>query len=476
LRFYPWSLSVSAEAPYTIQKQWVDVIREKQRDGEIEDGAITFHNLYNEIFELNRMLVHQIKDGEPGFWTEDGQPKPYWFTSLHTRAHLVKTDDEDKLRAVFGVPKLLLMVENMFIWNIQKEYLNQTVQSPMLWGFETFRAGWQKLRNKLDTHTSNSILSTDWSGFDRFALFDIIDDVHSMWRSWFTFEQGFEPTMSESNPEGTKLGYPDSSTSSERLERLWRWMTWSVKHTPIRGYSGQLYQWQHNGIASGYQQTQLMDSFVNCIMILTALSATGVNIESKSFKIFVQGDDSVCSFPERMYQRYGMKFVEKMATEAKIRFNAKLSPEKTTFSDDIDDIEVLSYKTKDGMAYRQDAELLAHLLYPERDRGWDETAAACIGIAYASMGASKQVYNACKDAHDFLVNEFGATPDKTWLTKYMTFRGRPDDWINEKDFSFPTFNETWIQNYDYRSRTEEQKQRLWPTRPTGRYGFRFLND
>jgi hypothetical protein len=45
---------------------------------------------------------------------------------------MVKSDKPDKIRAVFGVPKLLLMVENMFIWNIQKEYLNKGKGS-LLW-------------------------------------------------------------------------------------------------------------------------------------------------------------------------------------------------------------------------------------------------------------------------------------------------------------------------------------------------------
>nr|UDL14405.1 MAG: putative RNA-dependent RNA polymerase [Partitiviridae sp.] len=475
LRFYPWNLSVSAEAPYTVDKRWKDLIREKQRDGEIDDGNMSFHNLYNEIFDQNRILIHQIKDGHPAFWNEDGTPKPHHFTTLHTRAHLVKQEDDDKLRAVFGVPKLLLMAENMFIWNLQKEYLNGKVKSPMLWGFETFRAGWMKLLTTLKKGKNNSYISTDWSGFDRFALFEIIDDVHTMWRSWFDFDHGYEPTASITHPEGTKLGYPTSATKSIRLQRLWDWMTWSVKHTPIRAMSGNVYQWRFNGIASGYQQTQLLDSFVNAIMVLTTLSALGVNIESENFILKVQGDDSVCSMPERIHQIYGKKFLELMAQEAKTRFNATLSTEKTTFSDTLDDIEVLSYKNREGMAYRDEAELLAHLLYPERGRSLEDTAAACVGIAYASMGCSRQVYEACKDAFVFLTVELGRKPSIDWLYKWLNLRGKDVSFLEHYNLDFPTFEECWSQNFDYGTRTEKAKQQLWPTKPTGDYGFYFIN-
>jgi len=476
LRFYPWNLSVSAEAPFTIQKKWQDQVRQRQAEGEDIDGKLTFHNLYNEIFDLNRTLIHQIKDKNPGFCEPNGTPKPYWFSTLHARAHLVRQDKEDKIRAVFGVPKLLLMAENMFIWNLQKEYLNEKVKSPMLWGFETFKGGWNRLRYRLREGRNNSFISGDWSGFDRYALFEVIDDVHQIWREYFTFDDGYEPTMSESNPPGTRLGYPDTYTNPQRLQNLWDWMTYSIKHTPIRGFSGNMYQWKYNGIASGFQQTQLLDSFVNAIMLLTCLSSLGVNIESDEFVLFLQGDDNVVSFPERLLEVHGIEFIRRLANEAKRRFNGELSDDKTTFGTTTDQLEVLSYRNNSGIAYRAEAELLAHLLYPERSRTLDATASACIGIAYASMGCSRQVYNACKDAFDFLTLELKKKPDIEWLRKFFSVRGIPSEEVSLRANHFPTFEDCFAQNFELGGRSERQKQHLWPTKPRGRYGFHFIND
>jgi hypothetical protein len=471
LRFYPWSLPVSAEAPFTYQKKWIDRIRQRQAEGEDIDGKLTFHNLYNEIFVLNRQLIHQIKDRHPHFWTADGTPIPYQFSALHTRSHLVKQEDEDKLRAVFGVPKLLLMAENMFIWNLQKEYLNEYVKSPMLWGFETFKGGWNRLAGRINSKQPNTVLSTDWSGFDRYALHEVIDDVHQIWRSWFDFDQGYEPTGS-TNTTGPRLAYAKTKTQEERIQNLWDWMTYSIKHTPIRAESGNLYKWQYNGIASGFQQTQLLDSFVNCIMILTCLSQQGINIEADEFQIFVQGDDSVTAFQERVFES-DPQFVVRMSKDAKRRFNAIIKPEKTTFRPDTNLVEVLSYNNISGIAFREPAELLAHLLYPERNRGAPELAAACIGIAYAAMGSSRHVYDVCRDVFDFLTNQWKVEPDfreYRWLER--TGLALPNFTSGE----FPTYEETFCQNFAIGGRSERQKQYLWPTKPTGDYGFHFLTD
>jgi hypothetical protein len=470
LRFYPWNLSVSAEAPYTVEKRWQEMLLRRQSEGEDIDGKLTFHNLYNEIFEHNRILIHQIKDGHPNFWEKDGTPKPYWFNTLHARSHLVKATEEDKIRAVFGVPKLLLMAENMFIWNLQKEYLNRRIDSPMLWGFETFRGGWNKLWTKMSPKSIHTFLSMDWSGFDRFALFEVIDDIHTMWRSWFDFDQ-YEPTGAVNPAEGIRLAYPASKASPERTQRLWDWMTHSVKHNPIRGFSGQLYQWQFNGIASGYQQTQLLDSFVNITMLLTCLSALGVNIESKDFAVFVQGDDGLTGFPEMIADED--LFLVKLANEAKLRFNANLSPDKTTIGPTLSDVEVLSYRNVEGIAYRDEADLLARLLYPERSQSLEAAASSCIGIAQASMGCSPLVYTVCQDAFMFLTTQLGREPSIKWLVEYYRYRGGIPP-TRESLTDFPSYAECYAQNYRFSPRTEQECNRTWPTRPTGRYGFHFL--
>lgn len=242
-------------------------------------------------------------------------------------------------------------------------------------------------------------------------------------------------------------------------------MTHAIKHTPIKAESGNMYRWRFNGIASGFQQTQLLDSFVNAIMLLTSLSACGINIESDDFQALFQGDDSISTFPERVDFKI---FVPRLSREAKLRFNADLSPEKTTYGNWFDDIEVLSYRYNGGFSSREPAELLAHLLYPERPRTASETAASCIGIASAAMG-NRQVYDTCLDLYSFLVDTMKIEPkfkDDLDFNKAFTF------WTPQMRF-FPTYLDTFLQNFEIGFRSNAMSNRLWPTTPTGN-GFHFL--
>jgi len=460
LRYYPWNLSVSAEAPYNVQSHYEKYVRQKQSMGEIDNSFLTFHNLYNEIFNDNRRLVHDIKDGHSDFFESDGTPKPYYWTNVHARAHLVQQEDPDKLRAVFGVPKLLLFTENMFIWNIQREYLNNNFSSPMLWGYETFKGGWNKLYTRIHRKKFNSVLSIDWKQFDRRALHEVIDDVHHIWRSWFDFDAGYEPTSE----------YPNSKTNPSRIENLWKWMTDMVKHYPMRVDSGHMYKWTFNGIASGFQQTQLLDSFVNTIMILTCLSSLGINIEAENFQLFVQGDDSLVTFCENLFIQYGEKlFLEKLSKEALTRFNALLSDTKSKFSNSLSHVDVLHYSNKAGRALRPEAEFLAHLLYPERTRSLGATASAAAGIAQAAMGSSRTVYNVCLDVYNFIKHELSEEPTSKFLQKQRVRASLP-----EIPTVFPSFDETFSQNYSVQVRTETENERLWPTDPS-RMSFYFLH-
>jgi len=361
------------------------------------------------------------------------------------------------------------MSENIFIWNLQKEYLNQKVKNPLLWSYETSKGGWSRLFTEY--LQGEHYISSDWSKFDKFALHEVIDDIHDMWRSWFDFDQGYEPT--EADPDApARLSYPDSQSSERRIQNLWDWMCYSIKHTPIRGFSGKFYQWQFNGIASGFQQTQLLDSFYNCVMTLTCLSALGIDIELPSFSAKFQGDDSFIKWLQATLGicRTKEEFLARYAEEAKIRFNAVLSEKKTQYSTNINDISVLSYGHTNGIAHRDELELLAHLLYPERDQNLAATAASAVGIALASMGSSRRVYDICKNVHQFISNRH--VPRFTANQEYRLARRE----IYVDPTIFPTFEECYAQNFVIGGRTQAEKNRLWPTEPTGRYNFRFLLD
>lgn len=501
LRYYPWKLKPNAEAPWNIPDfTFTPTFRDLDEESEtpkleehlsrlsnwISDRVVTvrqylnakfglrmidnqfpkFHNLYNEIFQYNRTLVHQIKEGHPAFWNH-GSPKPYYWTTLHARSHVVAKDEPDKIRAVFGVTKLLIMIENMFIWPMQALYLNHPEVGRLLWGREMIRGGWKKLQS--ETHENGkprTFLSLDWSQFDKRLLFELIDDVHKIWRGYFDFSR-YQPTSF----------YPNANPRDvNRIERLWQWMCFSVKHTPIRLPNNQLWKWNHNGFSSGFQQTQLMDSFANMIMILTVLASLGINIESPDFWIRVQGDDSLIAFYEQMYLIYGPNFLTMIAEAALFYFNAKLSVKKSQLSDRLNGMSVLSFYNDFGLPCRTDEDLLRHLFFPERNQDMARTASAVLGLAHAASGCSPRFHALCEYIWTKLVKEKGFSPNEEsiqWLERAGVFTELDIKSMLHEDF--PDLMNLRATVWSHTPRSVQEKERLWPTKPGTRGRFFFLH-
>nr|QLC36810.1 RNA-dependent RNA polymerase [Sarcosphaera coronaria partitivirus] len=486
LRAYPHTLNVSAELPWTnpefsfvpLDLRDVDLetgkprlperpaklqkftnrikvpayLRWKQELELIKDNSPSFHNLYNEIFVYNRGLIHEIKAKGPSFWDGD-IPIPYERLKLHLRTHVVPEDKPDKVRAVFGAPKLLLMSELMFIWPLQATYQNTNV-GKLFWQREIGKGGWRKLLTEMHSVRSSTYISMDWSGFDRRLLHEMMDDVHNIWRSYFDFSQ-YEPTTR----------YPDPQVNPDKIENLWQWMTHSVKRTPIELPNGQVWQWTHNGFGSGYQQTQLMDTFVNMIMTYTVLSSLGVNIESEDFKARFQGDDAILAFPETKYFQFGRYFLSMMAEKAMHYFNAKLSDDKSGIGDHPNSLYALGYNNRYGRPIREDEDLLSHLMFPERPQDFGRLAASASGLAYASLGCSRPFYKLCEEIWTSIVVEKEIEPDWKML-RWMKRAGMEEVLDKMMNSSFPSFSDLLSMGIDYLPRTEQERQRSWPTQST----------
>lgn len=493
LRYYPRTLSVSAEAPWTNNNftfkptgRNVDAeselpklseaegelegtqhttpfeyLRHKQSIGLAPNSKLTYHNLYNQVFFYNRQRMHEIGIGAKQFW--DGlKPKPYYWLNLHMRTHVVAADQPDKVRAVFGAPKLLLDAELLFIWPLQATYLN-TGAGRMLWGREIIRGGWRKLFSEMHVDgPPKTIISTDWSEFDNRLLHQLIRIVHRIWRSYFDF----------SRYESTSF-YPESSPKNKhKLDKIWKWMTESILNTPILLPDGKLYTWKFNGFGSGFQQTQLLDSFCNSIMLLTCLSALGVNINSPRFWARFQGDDSITAFQERMFQIYGKHFLNMLSKAAVYYFNAKLNTDKTDISDRTTNVSVLSYFNSMGLPYRTDEDLLRHLYFPERHQDLSQLAASALGMAYANCGNSKRFHQLCEYIWTKLTIEKQFKPNFRsidWMVRSNIFPSLEE--VITKPF--PTLEHIGSLVFSHKPRTESQQSRQWPTksRPKGRFFF-----
>ncbi|KAK9878755.1 hypothetical protein WA026_023735 [Henosepilachna vigintioctopunctata] len=159
----------------------------------------------------------------------------------------------------------------------------------------------------------------------------------------------------------------------------------AIKHTPDVLSNGEMYQRQHAGIASGFFQTQLLDSMYNCVILLTTLSSLGFNIKSLALK--VQGDDSLIGLKEIIPEPLFPKFLDMFASKAEYYFGAILNTKKSRMDSTLNGLPVLGFTNVNGIPIKPMHELLASLLCHERKSDENRLMAKTVGIAYAACGS-----------------------------------------------------------------------------------------
>lgn len=175
LRYYPYPLNSSAEAPYTSDANMRRSVVKLYELGKLPSNRMNFHNLYNYIFVKERQNINLIK---LGLKTDYQGNDIYVWNTAHARAHLVTSSDPDKTRMVYGVPKRLIMIETMLLWPLMRHLME--IDGIMLWGYETMKGGWNKLYLYFSDHCpkARTFLALDWKQFDKRARFEVIDDLH----------------------------------------------------------------------------------------------------------------------------------------------------------------------------------------------------------------------------------------------------------------------------------------------------------
>jgi len=281
----------------------------------------------------------------------------------------------------------------------------------MLWGFETILGGWHRLYNWFSTNHPrlSTFFTFDWSKFDKYARHTIIRDLHTGMRTYFDFTKYWP----RHTPELDEDLYTNTSTDEQRITNLWNWMTDAILSTPLWAPDGGIYQFTHSGIFSGYLQTQILDSMYNMVMILTILSKMGFDISKTVIK--VQGDDSIGGITEIIPEFAFPTFITQFKSYATHYFGAILNDKKSELSRYLDRLECLKYRNIGGMPIRDENELLAMLLFPERSQKLEALMSRAIGIAYANCGNSPKVYSICEDIYNHLKHDIGVEPSDTYV-------------------------------------------------------------
>lgn len=392
-RFYDLNKSGSAGLPYVTDKHVKQYVRKRFENGEIDNLSLSKGNCINIILEKERVRIHQIKDNllPPN--------KLIYDTRMHARSHLT-ISSKDKIRAVYAACCTIIFVEIMLLWPLIASLKSH--DSMIAWGYETFKGGLERLRQNVSGHTYH--FSLDFTTFDKLLPFWLFDDIYEIWISYY--DLGF---YYDDDPNWT-----NSSTDPERLLNLWEYLKYSLKNQVYRAPDGSRHSRTHSGLPSGMLQTQLLGSFCNAIIVLSALASLGIDLHTVYFKVL--GDDG--HFSIVLNYEISVTDLTKIGLYCKSHFNAIINIEKSILNFGSGNLQFLSYQLHNGAIRRVNDDLIGKLLYPERAHfDIKTTKSRALGIMIANLGYDPLIHKVCLDILQHLSNIEASTNDLDWYEK-----------------------------------------------------------
>lgn len=484
---YPYKWQVNAEPPFSTDEYFLENLptygdfycsetgsfdkyvdptdlNRRLKDSNLERVLINkvppkFGFLKSSIFSWTRRWHHIIKDGfrnTAGLLHNAYLRDRFIFPMLlHTKTAIVKKDDPDKMRTIWGCSKPWIIADTMFYWELVAWMkLNHGI-TPILWSYETMTGGWMRLNHALyRSLVRQSLLTLDWKRFDKRAYYSLIHRIMHGVRTYLDFSKGYVPNQSYPN---TALNW--DQLKANRLNNLWLWTLENLFHAPIVLPNGQMYRRTFAGIPSGLYITQLLDSWYNYTMLATLLSAMGINPQHCIIK--VQGDDSVVRLCLLIPPSEHQSFLLRLSDLALYYFNSVVSTDKSEIRNTLNGTEVLSYRNNAGLPYRDLTTMLAQFYHTKaRNPTPSITMAQAAGFAFASCGTDLRVYECLRNVWDFYAKQ-GYTPNRAGLS--LVFGNSPDVVLPHYDLDhFPTMNETtkYLGCMDYHN--DQVESRTWP--------------
>lgn len=301
-----------------------------------------------------RLFWHRIKAGERV--TPDDCKVLY-------RAHIQR--DHPKIRAVYGYPTAMTLMEACFAIPLIGEYKKS--QTPIAYGFDMAVGGAYKLRRRIRGHRYFGCI--DFKNFDKTVSSQLIRIAFSI------LEQNLDLRKYRDH------GIPDAS----RLSRAWDYIIKYFIETPLRLCNGERYQ-KSAGVPSGSYFTQLIDSIINWIMINYAFVKRYGRMPEDTL---VFGDDSVVC-DDRPFSLYALAEVMDSA-------GMTVNTVKSIYTDNVDKVEFLGFTISGGFPYRSFDRWMEALYHPEwPDEDWDMFASRALGLFYANAGVNNAFSIVCR--------------------------------------------------------------------------------
>nr|UBJ26018.1 RNA-dependent RNA polymerase [Red panda associated partitivirus] len=406
------------------------------RPDQYSDRPTSKGYFYNATYENARTLIHRIKsDGLPfnmHFFPEDRDPTDDeiqlyidkcndffndYPTLLFTRNHISQRDGTLKVRPVYAVDDLFIIIELMLTFPLLVQARKPSCC--IMYGLETVRGS----NHYLDAlaRSYSTFFTIDWSGYDQHLPRVITDLYYSDFlRRLIVISHGYQPTYDYPT-------YPDLDDHKlyERMDNLLHFLHLWYNNMTFLSVDGYAYRRTSCGVPSGLYNTQYLDSFGNIFLLVDAMIEFGfTDDEISSFVLFVLGDDNTALLPIDISRVH--KFLTFLETYALSRYNMTLSLTKSVLTTLRSKIETLGYQCNHGNPLRDINKLAAQLVYPENGLKPHTMSARAVGIAYASAGSDPKFHSFCQDVYNIYRSHYRPDPRMTLSLRRHVYRDMED--------------------------------------------------
>jgi hypothetical protein len=456
---YPHRWSSNAEAPFSTEKYFFnqmndEIYRERHPDLPLNPRR-NLGNMKDIVFEWSRRWIHEIKHREVN-WNDR-----LYYILLHSKTALIDAGDPDKIRTVWGFPRMTNLAYIMFLWPYMAWMKRRPGATPILWGYETILGGMFRINAELyESHIHSSIITLDKSRFDKFFRFEVQDDIDNMIFNFMDLENGYIPTREYPH---TDINWKQDN-KPDQLTQLWKFICYAFRYTPIALYDGTLWRRTHAGMPSGVYTTQLYDTLYFGITNTTTLLAMGFQLSQLIF-YKGEGDDIIFKLSVLIQPNEHQTFIDKYSATDSHYFGSLMRPEKSKVFNTPQGVEVLGYTNNHGMPERDLLDLLAQMYHTKMTKPTpSKSMATAIGIYYASMHQGprylcKQVRNVCEDIYNYYAEQ-GYTPDEKTFSQTFFTDVHSSETITAE--TFPTKQEVLRHLMDYSYNEPESMTRFWP--------------
>jgi hypothetical protein len=405
---------------------------------------------YNATYENARTIIHKIKEtGMPfnlAFAPEDTDltdDQIYelihsyenffldYPTLLFTRNHISDREKTLKVRPVYAVDDLFLIIESMLTFPLLVQARKPSCC--IMYGLETIRGSNNYLDNLARQYST--FFTIDWSGYDQ-HLPRVITDLYytDFLRRLLVISHGYAPTYEY--PEYPDL---DEHILYKKIDNLLHFLHMWYNNMVFLSIDGYAYWRLHAGVPSGLFNTQYLDSFGNLFLLIDGLIEFGCTDEEiREIVLFVLGDDNsgFTRWPLLRLTQF-VAFFEKYALR---RYNMTLSKTKSVITALRDKIESLGYQCNYGSPRRPIDKLVAQLCYPEHKIKYHTMSARAIGIAYAAAAQDPKFHAFCYDVYLTFLPYYKFDERATLQLERFLSLGMSEDFIPRTELlEFPSF-------------------------------------